>query len=241
MVKAYKLNLLLKNKSKVLDIGCGDGKILSFLKKRGHEVVGTEYDTTYKKKISNKKKIVIYSNNKALKAKKKYDLIILTQVLPHLEDANKIIIKIRNSLKNSGTVYISMPNFSSIQSKLTKSSWHHLDIPRHFYHFNEKTFIKYMSRKKFYLKKKAASEYHQIFFGWLQSMLNLFFTEQNLLFSNLSVFKKKLSFYKFLKLIILTSILIPFSILFTLFEIFSLIQPSVTEYFFKKRLCNDNN
>ena len=141
LLKAYKLNLLLDKKSNILDIGCGDGKVLSFLKQKGHNVIGTEYKIKKNSIVRNNKEIRIYSNNKALQNKNKYDLIILAQVLPHLNDANKIVNKIKNSLKNTGMVYISMPNFSSTQSKFTKFNWFHLDIPRHAYHFNDKTFI----------------------------------------------------------------------------------------------------
>ena len=85
--------------------------------------------------------------------------------MPHIEEAEKIIRKIKFSLKSDGIVYISMPNFSSFQSILFKSNWFHLDIPRHIFHFNDKTFLKYMKSKKFNLLKKSRSEYHQIFFG----------------------------------------------------------------------------
>ena len=236
LLKAYKLNLLLNKQSNILDVGCGDGKILSFLKQKGHNVIGTEYKIKKNSILVNNKKIPIYSNKKALHKKNKYDLIILAHVLPHLHDVNKIINKIKISLKNTGLVYISMPNFSSTQSKLSKSNWFHLDIPRHIYHFSDKTFIKYMHKKKFSLKKKVRSEYHHIFFGWLQSLLNIFLNEKNLLFNYLSIFKKRINLYKFIKLFLLTFLLIPFSLILTFLEIVQLMKPSIIVYYFSKRV-----
>lgn len=236
LLKAHKLNSLLKDKSNILDIGCGDGKIISFLKQKGHNAFGTEYKIKKKSISVNNKKIYIFSNKKALGNKNKYDLIILAHVLPHLSDANKIINKIRSALKKTGTVYISQPNFSSIQSKFSRSNWFHLDIPRHMYHFSDKTFIKYMQKNKFNLEKKFISEYHHIFFGWLQSMLNFFFKEKNLLFTYLSIFKKKINLYKLIKLFTLTIIVIPFALILTFFEIVKIIKPSIIEYCFKKKV-----
>ena len=235
-LKAHKLDLLFNKKSNILDIGCGDGEILSFLKQKGHNVIGTEYKIKKSSIGVNNKKIPIYSNEKAFNSKKKYDLIILTHVLPHLTNANKIIRKIKISLKNTGIVYISMPNFSSTQSKFSKSNWFHLDIPRHIYHFSDKTFVKYMNKKKFNLIKKSTTEYHHIFFGWLQSLLNIFFDEENLLFKYLTIFKNKINLYKFIKLILLTFLLIPFSLILTFLEIIKLIKPSIIEYYFNKEV-----
>ena len=164
LLKAYKLNLLLNKQSNILDVGCGDGKILSFLKQKGHNVIGTEY-------------------------------------------------------------------------KIKKNSiWFHLDIPRHVYHFSDKTFIKYMHKKKFSLKKKVRSEYHHIFFGWLQSLLNIFLNEKNLLFNYISIFKKRTNLYKFIKLFLLTFLLIPFSLILTFLEIVQLMKPSIIVYYFNKKV-----
>jgi len=199
-------------------------------------VIGTEYKVKKKFIAKNNRRILIYSNKKALQYKNKYDLIILSHVLPHLNNVNEIINSIKTSIKNTGLVYISMPNFSSIQSKLSQSDWFHLDLPRHIYHFNDMSFIKYMNTKKFNLKRKSASEYHHIFFGWLQSFLNIFFDEKNLLFEYLLIFKKKISIYNFMKLFLLTFLLIPISLIFTFLEIIRIIKPSIIEYYFTKEI-----
>ena len=101
---------------------------------------------------------------------------------------------------------------------------------------NDKTFIKYMNKKNFNLKNEGASEYQHIFFGWLQSLLNIFFVEENLLFNYLSIFKKKINPYKFIKLLLLTFFLIPFSLILTFLEIVQLINPSIIGYYFNKKV-----
>ena len=68
----------------------------------------------------------------------------------------------------------------------------------------------------------------------LENNLNL--NEKNLLFNYLSIFKKRINLYKFIKLFLLTFLLIPFSLILTFLEIVQLMKPSIIVYYFSKRV-----
>ncbi len=108
----------------VLDIGCGGGLICEPLSRLGANVTGVDF-------VEKNIKIALEhsrSNNLDIKyickdiekfeSKKKYDLIILFEVLEHLEDWKNFVIKIKNNLKNNGIIIISTIN-RNILSKYT--------------------------------------------------------------------------------------------------------------------------
>ena len=69
----------------------------------------------------------------ALRDGKCYDVIALWHSLEHLPEPWKVIEAASRRLKPDGVLLIAIPNIASLQSKLLKSKWFHLDAPRHLY------------------------------------------------------------------------------------------------------------
>ena len=89
-----KKKLSIKKFNKVLEIGCGPGGILSFFKKKGHDVTGVDYDNNYASMI-NKKNIKFISDdfmNESFKGE--YDIIILSHVIEHFLDIGRVVNKL---------------------------------------------------------------------------------------------------------------------------------------------------
>jgi len=42
-------------------------------------------------------------------------------------------------LKEGGVLLVEVPKFDSIYARIFRNKWFHLDVPRHLYHFEEKT------------------------------------------------------------------------------------------------------
>ena len=145
-----------------------------------------------------------------------------------------LLSKLKSILLKDGTIYISQPNIESLGFKLFKKNWFHLDIPRHLYHFDKNNFINYIKKNNFSLVKKSSFEFDHIFFGWLQSFLNIFL-KKNLLFEYLSFKKKKIIIFEIVCIISISILIFPIALLFTLFESINLIKPSIIEYYFKKK------
>ena len=67
--------------------------------------------------------------------KRRYDVIVLLDVLEHFENPEKIIEGIKVLLKDKGLVVVSLPNYKSLMAYLSKS-WAWWMVEDHKYHFS---------------------------------------------------------------------------------------------------------
>ncbi|MCM8800417.1 MAG: class I SAM-dependent methyltransferase [Candidatus Omnitrophica bacterium] len=137
-----------KQKGKVLEIGCGEGFFLKFLKEKGYSVFGveiSEYASNYAREVLG---IDVFTGSIAdfNPGKELFDIICMFEVLEHLYDPLSILLKIRYMLKDEAILVITVPNFLSFQRILFQDSWHILDVPRHLMQFT-KDHLKKMLKK----------------------------------------------------------------------------------------------
>ena len=57
-------------------------------------------------------------------------------VLEHTPNPLEIVQECSRILKDTGVLFIQVPNIESFQAKILKDSWGHIDAPRHYYHFS---------------------------------------------------------------------------------------------------------
>ena len=144
----------LDNNSNVLDIGCMYGFFLNFLHKEYKcNVHGLEIESfdLNKKKLFDFK---IYNEDLFLFSSKKenhnkFDLIILNHTLEHFSDPIKIIENVRLLLKNDGSCFITVPNFKSNLSIISKKYWGWLQPAVHFFHFTPEGLKKIIKKMNF--------------------------------------------------------------------------------------------
>jgi len=167
-------NFLLKQKklnkeSKILDIGCGRGKIIGFLSTKlrlKNKPIGLDIENH-----KDKDKRIIFKKISAIKYlennKKKFDLILIKQTIHffNLRDMKKILAYSLSSLEVGGIILIlsldtknnEIPTFSLMKQKLNQSFkrdviiWKNilqLNIKKNITNFNFKVNVK----KKVYLK-----------------------------------------------------------------------------------------
>ena len=104
------------NNLDILDLGCGGGLVSESLSRLGANVTGIDFvknNIEVAKQHSNKKKLKInykYANIETLKIKKKYDLIIMYEILEHLDNWEYFLLNISENLKNKGILVISTIN-----------------------------------------------------------------------------------------------------------------------------------
>ena len=127
---------LFSKKSTILDVGCGNGGLLYFLKEIGfQDVLGIE---PYGKDI-------IYSNGVVVLKKfiheidRHFDLIMFHHSFEHVEDPIKVMQCISRMLSKNGTCLIRMPTVDSYAWKHYKHKWVQLDAPRHFHIHSNKS------------------------------------------------------------------------------------------------------
>ena len=133
--------------TQVLDIGCGGGIVSEGLSKIGATVTGIDFvkeNINVAKMHAKKKNLKINYFVKDFEKEKityKYDVIIILEVLEHLNNWEKFIKKIKLSLKKNGTLIISTINRNLVSKFLT------LDIGENFLKLiplNTHTFYKFI-------------------------------------------------------------------------------------------------
>ena len=100
----------------ILDIGCGGGLISVPMKKLGANVVGIDASLkniniakTYSKKKNLKIKYICSSPEK-LKIKKKFDVLLMLEIVEHVDDVDLFIKKSSKFLKKNGLMFIATLN-----------------------------------------------------------------------------------------------------------------------------------
>ena len=153
----YKYALLKKHlqpNSYLLDIGCGTGSFLSFMKKKGFDVFGVESNTRARK--------ICLENNIEVKTSESelsglgFDTISLWHVLEHLPQPESSLATYRDLLKPTGILVIAAPNFESHDRIHYQNDWAALDVPRHLWHFTPKGLISMADKSGFDLLQKKA-------------------------------------------------------------------------------------
>ncbi|MEI6886865.1 MAG: class I SAM-dependent methyltransferase [bacterium] len=120
---------------KILDVGCGTGGNFKLLSEFG-DITGVEPDRFAFEQAKSKKLSKTLINGDFILCKelenKKFDLIVLTDVLEHIEKDELALSKIRNMLLPNGSLLITVPANMNLWSK--HDTTHH-----HFrrYSFNE--------------------------------------------------------------------------------------------------------
>lgn len=119
--KHFKLNLiasLIEPKTKVLDIGCGDGSLLAFLKQsKDIYPYGIEISPTACK-LAQEKGIKVFQKDitKESLPTETFDYIIMSEVLEHLTNPVEILLQLNGHF--SHRLLITIPNTGAINDRL---------------------------------------------------------------------------------------------------------------------------
>lgn len=125
-------------KGRVLDVGCGRGMMLKFLKNWGYEVDGIELDTVAATRAHKNLGQRIFRSlaEPVALLPQKYQAICFWHSLEHLPQPGKALRTVDGLLAPGGLLVISAPHMGSLQSRLSGPLWLHLDLPRHLIHFD---------------------------------------------------------------------------------------------------------
>ena len=150
LVRTYQLNKKKKligkyfNKSngKILDIGCGAGDFLQYMKENQWNINGVDTSIKATKIAKKKLNIKVMDPKDWINNKEKYDVITCWHSLEHVHEPWVYLDKIKKSLTLDGFLIVALPNYQSTDAKIYKEFWAAYDTPRHLYHFTIKSMNK---------------------------------------------------------------------------------------------------
>ncbi|WP_158961981.1 class I SAM-dependent methyltransferase [Myroides fluvii] len=121
----------------ILDIGCGTGDFLVEAKKRGWDATGFE-PSEKARGLASKKEIKIVPQLCEL-PNHSFDVITLWHVLEHVPNLEEQISELYRLLKPEGKLIVAVPNYKSYDAIYYKEYWAAFDVPRHLWHFSQKS------------------------------------------------------------------------------------------------------
>lgn len=127
-----KLVLDLINKEKItsiLDAGCGSGYTSYFLSKKGYKLIGADKSKKIlalaSKRYKNKNLKFLYIDLNKNLPKKKFDCILLLDVLEHVKDDFNLLKNLKKILKKQGILIIKVPAYPSLYGAHDKYLGHY--------------------------------------------------------------------------------------------------------------------
>ncbi len=119
-----------RGKIKVLDIGCNDGTLLNFFKKKGCKTYGIEPTDAYKDALNKGHKIFNcyfdYKNSKTIKKHiKNIDIITFTNVFAHIDNLDELLKSLKNILHEDTIVVIENHYLGDIINQTQFDTFYH--------------------------------------------------------------------------------------------------------------------
>lgn len=125
----------------VLDVGCGDGHLLKCFSDRRVITYGTEYNADSAAVAAKRGANILQGGLEPQLpvGVDGFDAIIFTEVIEHINNPSAITSHFLNLLKPGGLLYITTPNFRSIESALLGPKWGMVMYPEHLCYYTPAT------------------------------------------------------------------------------------------------------
>lgn len=186
--KFYKLGVMENRAGKFLDIGCATGtKDAQFIKDFPNwEFYGVEPDEVAFKEASKIDRFKVKKGfvEDARYPDKFFDVVFMHHVLEHVPNPKSTLLECRRVLKDNGKLIITIPNYGSLSSKIFGKCWRHLDIPRHLFHFTNKTVNQLLENTGFRIERL---DYEIADGSFLNSLLNCIHIDSSKFDNNLII------------------------------------------------------
>lgn len=136
-----------KNLKRILDVGCGTGKLVKYLNSKGFKAQGCDpYVKLAKGKIFVKARAtkLPYKNGSL-------DLVTNISVIEHLKksEATKFLSETTRVLKNGGYIFLVTPNYNSIWRRVQGKKWFGYSDPTHINFYTPNSLAKLLKKHGF--------------------------------------------------------------------------------------------
>ncbi|MBI2267344.1 MAG: class I SAM-dependent methyltransferase [Armatimonadetes bacterium] len=164
----------------ILDVGCGSGLFLEYFRRQGWNVTGLELSENAAGKAR------LHIGDDAVRVgdfdrielpESSFDAVVFWHVFEHLPRPRQCLDKVNKILKPGGMLVIAVPDSDSAQARMGRNKWFHLDVPRHVFHYSEKTLLNLLGMHGFQVTDVSHHSLEYNPFGLLQTMFNWCFPE----------------------------------------------------------------
>lgn len=149
-----------------LDVGCGNGLVLSIAKKLGLEVMGIEPSIAMYEFSKAKGLNVTNCYLESFNDYHKYDLIVLNSVIEHLPAPNIALDMIYSNISDESIVVFQQAVFDGLVPRVFRWFWYGWAPSEHFYHYSEISFSKFVENHGFsVIKTNRTNLFYQFYLG----------------------------------------------------------------------------
>jgi len=118
--------------ARLLDVGCGSGEWLGFMRALGWDVVGLDFDEEAVR-VGAGRGLVVHCGKLEEQnfATDSFDAVTINHVIEHLPDPAAALRECARILRPGGRLVVSTPNASGLGHRLFGRDWRGLEPPRH--------------------------------------------------------------------------------------------------------------
>ncbi len=140
---------------RVLEVGCATGDLLVPLRDLGVLVAGIEISPHAAEAVRHNHGIDVHTGTlfDAPYAPNSFDAVVMRHVIEHFPSAHHAMKKVSSLLTQGGVLFITTPNYDSLDRKVFGSFWHNYEPPRHQVVFSVNTLSLLLHQTGFHLIK----------------------------------------------------------------------------------------
>jgi SAM-dependent methyltransferase len=140
-----------RGEGRILDVGCGPGKLLRVLRERGWDAYGVDFSAVAVAEARQQGlKVELGDLFRAQYENRFFDVVLFNHSLEHMFRPLEMLREAYRILKSDGELVIYIPNASSFEARLFGRWWVHWDLPRHLYHFGPDTLARLLRQAGFH-------------------------------------------------------------------------------------------
>jgi SAM-dependent methyltransferase len=144
---------------RLLDVGCGGGRFLHRMQRRGWEVEGIDFDEQATRRVSEKYGIKTYTGDLAAAhiSAASFDVITMSHTIEHLVDPEATLRECLRILRPGGRVVLVTPNPQSNAANRFGGFWRGWEPPRHLHLFPVDALARFAGRAGFEVEEARTS------------------------------------------------------------------------------------
>jgi len=157
----------------LVDIACGGGFLVQEASTRGYDAIGVDLNENVINWAKSKKRNVFHGDISELVISTKYDVIVLSHILEHLENPADLLTKCKQMLSNRGIIVVSQTDYNGILPKIFPWLWYGWQPVEHYWHFTPKSMDFLAQSVGLKIEKFENSSIHHSF--QMSKNINIFF------------------------------------------------------------------